>query len=75
MRLVILLLVMIAAVSSLERPMVHHGIAAAGQEGSIGGIIVGLILCAPLFGLFALIGVFQRWHRNLHRRMSTRGIR
>lgn len=53
---------------------VHQGLVDASHEGSLGGILVGLALCAPLVGIFFMMRGFNRWQRGFHGRMQTDGV-
>jgi len=75
MRVIVLLALGIVVLRLCEMtPLAHHGIEAAQHQGSVSGIIVGLMLCAPFVGLFVLLRAFRRWHRGFHQRMATQGV-
>ncbi len=76
MKRVLLLLVIlwVASLGISHNPAVHAGLADTSHEGSIGGILIGLALCAPIIGGFYLVRTHFRWQRLLHHRLKSEGI-
>ena len=70
--LALMLAVMAGAHYGVSSPAWHEQVAAT-DKGSIGSIVVGLILLSPLFGLFVIFRRFGRWQRGFHHRMTTQG--
>jgi uncharacterized membrane protein len=74
MRIIVLIIVaLIACRLIVWTGPIHAGLGAVQHQGSIGGIIVGLILCVPVFGFIVLLRAFSRWQRSFHHRMRTEG--
>ena len=59
---------------SHHNPAVHTGLADTSHQGSIGGILVALVLCLPIAGAFYLARTHFRWQRLLYHRLKSEGI-
>ena len=71
---VVLLVLWMVGLGLSHNPVVHTGLADTSQEGSIGGALVGLALCAPIAVAFFAIRNYARWQRLLHYRLKSEGI-
>lgn len=69
-----LVVLWVGGVFLTQSPVVHTGIADASQQGSLGGILVGLALLTPAYGLFLILRTYSRAQRLLHHRMQTEGL-
>ena len=76
MKRIILLLVIlwVGGLALTHSPVVHQGFAETSHEGSIGGILVGLVMLFPLYGIFVIIRTMSRAQRLLHHRMQEEGL-
>ena len=72
--LVVLLVLWVGGLALSHNPVVHAGLSDTSHEGSIGGILVGLVLCVPIVGVFYMARTYFRWQRLLHYRLKSEGI-
>ena len=72
--LVLLLIVWVVGVSLSHGPVTHAALADTSHEGSIGGILVALVLCLPIVGAFYMARTYFRWQRLLHLRLKSEGM-
>ncbi len=69
-----LLVLWVGGLALSHNPAVHAGLAGTSQEGSVGGILVGLALCVPIVGAFYMARTYFRWQRLLHLRLKEEGL-
>ncbi len=71
---VLLVIVWVVGVALSQGPATHAALADTSHEGSIGGILVALVLCLPIAGAFVAARTYLRWQRLLHLRLKSEGV-